>query len=343
MFIEREIMEQPKVLSDCLAANRSAVQAIVGDLNGRDLKSVIIAARGTSDHAAIYAKYCMEIIKGIPVALAAPSVVTLYKRKMNYKDSLVIGISQSGEARDVKEVLEQANAQHACTIAVTNFIDSPLAQCASHHLWCSAGREKSVAATKTFMAEMYLLISLAAHWDRNEELIRALEDLPGMLEKQLKTKDRIKEAVECYKFAEQITILARGLLYPVALEAALKIQETNYLMAKAYSISDFYHGPLAMIERNTPVVILSGNDAAKQDSLAAAGKLKEMGADILLVTDTGDCLDTVDAAIQIPASDPFLAPFHFAAAMQLFAFYLALRKGMNPDEPRNLKKVTITR
>jgi len=343
MFMKMEILEQPKVLVDCREYNREIIIELAKKLRKSDFQNVIIAARGTSDHAAIYAKYCIEILTGIPVSLAAPSVVSIYKRNMDYSKSLVIGISQSGEAQDVNDILTHAREQNACTIAITNFENSPLAKTAEHHLFLNAGVEKSVAATKTFLTQLFLIIELVAYWVEDAELLEALQRLPEVLNKQINESGEIEKATERYKFIDKCVVLARGVLYPIALEAALKIMETSNFFARAFAISDFYHGPLALIEKNLPVLILSSNDATKKDAIDVANRLQQMEADILVSTSSDEITGYANEIIRIPKVHPLIEPLHHVVSMQLFAYYLALQKGLNPDVPRNLKKVTITR
>lgn len=343
MYMYDEIFEQPRVLRECAALNIDIIKAVICELKTRQINNVVIAARGTSDNAATYAKYCIEILTGKPVSLAAPSVITLYKSVMDYKNSLVIGISQSGMAEDVREVLECANQQGACTVCITNAKGSPLDIEAKYPLYCNAGPERSVAATKTFLSEMFIVEAIAALWEENEDIISSLLCVPDALERQLERSEEAIEAAGRYKFADKCLILARGLLYPVALEAALKLQETSYISAKAYAISDFLHGPLAIIEKNTPVILFCGNDAAKQNATAMARKLKDMGADILSFTDSNYQGLGADQTIYVPSADSFAEPFHYALAAQLFAYGMAVHKEINPDMPRNLTKVTVTK
>ncbi len=343
MHMLDEIMDQPRVLRDCGTLNIDKIRAITQEAIRNNIRNVVIAARGTSDHAAVYAKYCIEILTGKPVSLAAPSVITLYGSRMDYKNALVIGVTQSGMAEDVREVLKCANGQGALTVAITNSENSPIAKEAQYHLYCNAGPEKSVAATKTFMSELFILEVLAASWNGEDSLIRSLRNMPDALERQLEKADEVIRAAGRYKFAEKCIILARGLLYPVALEAALKIQETTYMGAKAYAISDFWHGPLAMIEKNTPVILYASSDAAKKDALDIARQLRKMDADILMVTDSTDLAEYANETVFVPSAEPLVEPFHHVAVAQLFAYGLATQKGLSPDEPRSLKKITVTK
>lgn len=339
-----EILQQPEVLKKTVEVNEKVIDKLIQDIKEREIASVIIAARGTSDHAAVYAKYAIETLIGIPVALAAPSVFTMYNRKLAMKNSLVIGISQSGKAADVIEVVKAADQQGAVTMSVTNFVDSPLAATSKYHLFCSTGVEQSVAATKTFTATVYLLINFIAKWAQNKELLAELKNAPELMEKVFSQADAIKELVQRYRFMKECFVLARGINYSIALEAALKIQETTYVRAKAFATSDFHHGPFAMVERDTPVIVYAPEGPSSKDILEMINKLRESNADILIVTNDDEILKLGDSGIKIPKGcSDYVSPLINVTVAQMFACNLSLLKGLNPDSPRGLNKVTITR
>ncbi len=339
-----EILEQPEVLERTIETNRAVIDELISDLKGRDISSVVIAARGTSDHAAVYTKYAIETLIGLPVSLAAPSVFTMYNKQVNMKNSLVIGISQSGKAADAIEVVKSAAAQGAVTMSVTNFVDSPLAEVSKYHLFCDTGIEKSVAATKTFTSTVYLLINFIAKWAQNEELLTELKKTPGIMKTLFEQTDAIKETVRKYRFMKECFVLARGINYSIALEAALKIQETTYVRAKAFATSDFHHGPFAMVERDMPVLVYAPEGPSKNDILEMINKLKDSEADILIVSNNKELLEKGDSSIQIPENiNEYVSPIINVVVAQLFACNLSLLKGLNPDSPRGLNKVTITR
>lgn len=340
----QEIMEQPKVIENGLSLNQKSIDAIVARLGEKKVDNVIIAARGTSDHAGIYGKYIIEIKKGIPVSLAAPSVFTIYEKNVNMANSLVIAISQSGRAADALEVIKSARKQGAPTVAITNFEDSPLANEAEFHLFCAAGLEKSVAATKTFMAQIHLLAQLVAAWSGDEGFKKELDELPALLVKTLDSSEQIKNIVNRYRFMNECFVLARGTNYAIALEASLKIQETCYVRAKGYAISDFHHGPFAMIGEHMPVIVYAPKGESLKDSKEMLQKLRNAGADILVVSNDSETLAMGDCSIQIPdtASD-FITPFINVMVAQIFACNLSVSRGLNPDAPRGLSKVTYTR
>jgi glucosamine--fructose-6-phosphate aminotransferase (isomerizing) len=343
MHMYDEILEQPQILSECREVNAKVIERVAENIKKKKPGCIIIAARGTSDHAAIYARYCFEIMLGIPVSLAAPSVVTLYNGKMDYRDTVVIGITQSGMAEDVRLLIKDAKEQGALTIACTNALSSPVANEAEFHLYCNAGKEQSVAATKTFMAQLYLMAQLVAHLAEDEKLMQALDGLSDGVQTLLKGADKIAAKMKDYTNIDRCFILGRGFAYPIVREAALKLQETTYTLSYAYAISDFWHGPLAMVAKGTPVFLYSSGGAVLQDEIAIMEKLKEIGADIMAITAEKTIADMANRSVMIPEAEPAVLPFYHLVVAQLFAYGLTQAKGLNPDSPRYLNKVTITK
>ena len=342
--MEKEIFEQPSVLTAIRGENESELHRLTLALEEKKPSLVYFAARGTSDHASMYAGYLLGIYKGIPSALSLPSVVTLYDGMLCLKDALVIGVSQSGKAADVLDVIKRANRDGAITVAVTNDPASPMAQQAAFRLSCAAGEEVSVAATKTFTSQMYVLAMFVAQWSRNSALCETLEKVPKALEVAIHCfSDQLERVIQRYRYMRDGFVLARGTSYPIALEAALKLQETNYVRMKGYAISDFYHGPLAQIEQGTPVMLFAGKGPCYSNALEILQKLDEIGAEVILVSDNAELTAGRDLSFSIPdlGSDAG-SPFLFAAFAQMFACRLSMVKGLDPDAPRNLKKVTIT-
>lgn len=339
-----EILEQPQVLRNCLEANRDTVQEVVKAIQDKEITSVYIAARGTSDHAGTYAKYIIEMVTGIPVAMAAPSILTMYHKSLKLGHALVIGISQSGKAADVLEVIKEGNRQGAVTVSVTNFPDSPMAKEAKFHLSCEAGLEKSVAATKTFTSQMMLLANLAAEWAQDEKMKQELRKVPDLVAETLKLGDEITEKVQRYRFMNECFVLARGVNYPIAMEAALKTQETCYIRAKAYAVSDFHHGPFAMIEEDMPVFVYAPKGPSMNDMVEMLNKLKDKNAEMVIISNNPEILGMGATSFRIPDTEnDILSPFLNVAVAQMFACQLSLARGLNPDSPRGLNKVTITR
>ena len=236
----KEIREQPEVLGRILDEGWTEVLSAARNLRERNIRFAMLAARGTSDNAALYAKYLFEVILGIPTALASPSAFTLYESKMKLDDVLVIGISQSGESKDVLETVRRSGELGASTVSVTNDQTSSLAESAEHHFFLRAGEEESVAATKTYTAELLVLYLLAEALNGagapNENVVKLPDQARELLESAWKGTER-------YRYADHLVVTSRGYNLPTAQEAALKLMETNYVVAEAFSAADLRHGP----------------------------------------------------------------------------------------------------
>ena len=341
----QEIFQQPKVLGEIESANKETLTALAKELNAKKITHAVLSARGSSDHAAVYGQYLLGIYKGIVSALAIPSCITLYDGNPDMSGDLVVGISQSGEAADAIAVIEKANEQGAVTVSVTNNQNSPLAKIAKYHLYCNAGLEESVAATKTFTAQMYLLALLCAYWSDNSKLLDSLRALPEALEQAVKSiGSAAAKRVERYRYMFEGFVLARGLCYPVALEMALKIQETCYIKMQGYAVSDFYHGPLAQINPDVPVILLAPAGEALEDSQAMIDRINAMGTQVLVVTDDEALANKSENSVLLPSlGSEVTSAFLFTVFAQCFAESLSVLKGLNPDSPRALKKITITK
>ncbi len=343
--MKKEICQQPVALAESIKYNMPVLEALAAKLRSSQINCVYLAARGTSDHAGTYGKYLIESMIGVPVALAAPSAVTLYSGKLKLENTLVIGISQSGAAADVLEVMKNAKECGAITLTITNTLGSPLAEAADFHLYCNVGLEESVAATKTFGAQLYLMAYVAAMWADDKKMITSLEGVPALMQSVIDRDAEVAELVKRYRFMTDCFMLSRGITYPLAMEACLKTQETNYVKAKAYPISDFHHGPFAMVDDGTAVFVYMPDGPALEDSIAMIDKLKGVDADICIVSDSEKLCEMGTVSFKIPACDgsDAISAFAFAVFAQLFACNLTAVKGRNPDAPRGLKKVTVTK
>ncbi|MHB1394571.1 MAG: SIS domain-containing protein [Clostridia bacterium] len=339
-----EILEQPVTLKRCMDMNYSKISEFVAKIKDMDIDLICIAARGTSDHAGVFGKYIFEIKNGIPVSLSAPSVNTVYGKALKLKNSLVIGISQSGKAEDVLEVVRHAKEQNCITVGITNDADSIIAKEAMYHFSCEAGLEKSIAATKTFLAQMLIISMIAALWANDTVFMERLLQLPEMVGETLKMSEDIKVKAERYRYMNECFVLARGINYPIALETALKVQETSYVRARGYAISDFYHGPLAMIEKDMPVIVFSPKGPTLEYSKEMIERLKSVGAELIVISNEDEAIKAGSTSFRIPETeDDAISAFLNIVVAQQFSCHLAEIKGTNPDSPRSLKKVTITR
>lgn len=339
-----EILEEPSVLERIEKENESALIAFANEFKKRKITHITFAARGTSDHASIFGQYLYTIIGGAVAGLATCSAITAYGADVSYSNDLVIGISQSGSAADVSEVLASARAKGALTLAITNYRDSRLAKAAEHHLFCAAGEELSVAATKTFTSQIALLILSCAYAYDNKALLEDFRKVTPILRETLSfLGDNVSRYSESFVSCEDGFILSRGLSYSIALEASLKLQETCYMKIRGSAVSDFWHGPLAQIEKDTPVIVLCPSGKCLENCDEMAEKIRSIGANLLVVTDNSAIAEKYERSLLLPCTgSEFTSPIVFASFAQCFAESLCAAKGLDPDSPRNLKKVTVT-
>jgi glucosamine--fructose-6-phosphate aminotransferase (isomerizing) len=339
-----EIRQQPDALARTLSLEMRRIEKFKRTLAKRRPRLVVLVARGTSDNAALFGRYLIEITTGIPVSLAAPSIATLYEARVDYRDSLVVAISQSGESTDTNLVLERAREQGAMTIGITNERASSLARLAEHVFLVRAGREKSVAATKTYTGQM-LIFYLLAHALGARFRLPDLERLPDAVEAALRLEPDVNAISERYRFMRHAVVVGRGLNYANAFEFALKLMETCYVVAERFSTADLMHGPIALVEPSFPVFAFAPPGVTWNSISETLDKLKKLGAEIFAITDAGN--REVDAratkVIRLPKRLPeVFTPIPYIVPAQLFAASLAVQKGLNPDRPRTISKVTLT-
>ncbi len=337
----REIAEQPEALERTLRTELPKMHRLASFLQKRDLRLIVLVARGTSDNAALFGRYLLEISTGIPVSLSAPSVHTLYRRKLNLHDALVVGISQSGEGDDINIVLESCKKSGAHVIAMTNHSRSSMAAVAHETFVTRAGQEKSVAATKTYTCQLMLLHMLADTLGGGN--CHSLYPIPEYALASLGLAPRIQSIIERYRFMDRCAVVARGLNYANAYELAIKLMETCYIMAQRFSSADFQHGPIAMVQRDFPMILLAPPGKAFRDMQAMISRLKELQADTLVISSEPSALKNASCAIEMPTRIPDLySAIPYIIPGQIFAEKLSLLKGLSPDSPRSLTKVTKT-
>ena len=351
----KEINETPAIFGRLIGANAETMKKLVAAIKAGKSNNFVAAARGASDHALIFFKYALEVNSNYTCGLSAPSVITLYKGKINYSNSIVIGCSRRGKAADVLEVIKKGNDQGAITIAVTNDTESPIAKEAKFHLFCAAGAENSVAATKTFSAQLYLLLWLASELADKSDYIFTLKNLKAEIESVIPRIDGLTtEYAEKFKDMKGGFVLSRGLTYAIALEATLKLQETGYIQMKGYASSDFYHGPIALVSEETPVIIYCArNDGDEEmqtivraDQIQLIEKTLSLGAPVLLITNdfilTNKFRKVNEAFLNFNVPEEF-SMFAFAIFAQMFACKISCAIGNDPDSPRAMNKITITK
>lgn len=335
-----EIGEQPAVLERTINEEADHLTQIGDHLRQKDIDLIVLVARGSSDNASLFGRYLLEVTTGIPVSLCAPSVYTLYKAKMRLKRAVVIGVSQSGEGDDINQVLDAAGAAGAYTLAVTNQRDSTMARLANEVLEIRAGAERSVAATKTYTGQMMFFYMLAsAIGDKRIEYYR----IPELTSKALELSEKVKEIAQHYSYAENCVVVGRGMNYGNAYELALKLMETCYVVAERFSSADFFHGPLAIVERRFPVIMFSAAGPTNSGDLQLLDRLNELNADRFSITNDQEiAARSSRSVLTAEGVDEFLTPIPFVIPAQLFAAHLAELKGLDPDAPRSLSKVTKT-
>ncbi len=340
-ILEQEIYSQPGVIARLLEHEVQHVRQIVDQLP--PFEYVLIAARGSSDHAATYAKYVWAALAGYPVALATPSLQTLYKTSPRMNGALIVGISQSGQSPDIIAVLAEGKRQGRPTLAITNDGASPLADIADHVIELSAGPERSIAATKTYTAQLAVMALFAAIWNGDQARLTELLDLPTALSATLHEATNMAQLSERYRYMDRCIIIGRGYNYATSFELALKLKELTYIMATSYSSADFRHGPSATIEPGLPVILVMPAGATFDDMLDLAGTLQQREAELLVISDVPQALELAKTALPLATPVPeWLSPINAILPGQLLALHLALAKGLNPDIPRGLQKVTRT-
>jgi glutamine---fructose-6-phosphate transaminase (isomerizing) len=345
MALRDEILEQPAVLQRWLDTQMGSARNIAEAIRHRDVEFVFLAARGTSDHAGVYAQYVWGSRNTLPVALAAPSLFTMYPDAPCVDRALVIGISQSGQSPDVVGVIAEGRRQGAITLAVTNDTGSPLAQAAEYCLDIHAGREEAVAATKTYTAQLLALAALSAALAGNrQEDLAALHMVPGAVEAALALEGDAERIAAQHRSMGHCVVLGRGYNYATAQEWALKLKELAYVLADVYSTADFQHGPIAIVERGFPVLALASEGAVFADQLALLSRLRDdYGADLLVISDSDEALALAGTSMRLPAGLPeWLTPIVSIVPAQLYCYHLTRHKGFDTEKPRTLRKVTLT-
>ena len=320
------------------------ISAIAEEVRARGVECVLIAARGTSDNAAIFAKYLFGAMNRLPVALAAPSLYTVYESPPRLRKALVLAISQSGTSPDVVSVVKDARRQGVFTIALTNTPGSALALAAERTISCRAGEERSVAATKTYTAQLTALAMLSAALSEDEGRLRSLRQVPKAVAETLALSGDVSRRASRYRGMDRCVVISRGYNYATAFEIALKVKELSLVVAEPYSSADFAHGPIALLQPGFVTLVIAPGGQVFPDMLRLLIVAKERGADLIVISDRQQALELAQTPLPLPVClDEWLSPIAAVVPGQLFAYHLALAKGLDPDHPRGLQKVTLTR
>jgi glucosamine--fructose-6-phosphate aminotransferase (isomerizing) len=339
----KEIHEQPEVLQRLLDREKPAAQQIAQAIVKHEITQVTIAARGTSDNAGRYAKYVFGAMNGLIVGLAAPSLFTIYQRPPKFRNALVLGISQSGASPDIIAVLAEARRQGAVTAVITNEPDSPLAAQGDFVIDLHAGTEKAVAATKTYTSELGTIALISTLLSNEKEAQAALEHIPAAMSAALSSNEVVMRAAHRWREAKRAVTVGRGFNYATAFELALKLKELTYTVVEPYSSADFLHGPLAIIERDFPVMVIAPNGPILNEMRSFIETLRQYQAQVICISDDPQTLDLAQIPVAAPAGIPeWLSPLTAVIPGQLFALHLASIRGYNVDAPRSIHKVTET-
>jgi|SRR5579859_3759930 len=339
-----EIGEQPEVVARLIDTQLTAVRALATLIRARDPSAIVLVARGSSDNAAVYGRYLFEVCNRRLTSLAAPSGLTLYGRGPRLDQTVVIGVSQSGQGEDVVAYVAEARDQGAITVAIVNDENSPLAQTAAWVLACRTGPELSIPATKTVTAQMTLLALLSVALDAEGSSAAVLDELPGALRTALDGRATAAELAGLLAPTTIGSVIGRGFAFPPALEIALKLKETSYTRAEPFSAADFLHGPVTLVEANFSALLVDVGGRSSQSAQEIAVAVRRRGGQAALIR-AGDVLapsDLPNLSVAVPVGEPF-APIVALVLGQLFAVELALARGLDPALPRGLHKVTSTR
>jgi glucosamine--fructose-6-phosphate aminotransferase (isomerizing) len=342
--LHSEILEQPDVLARLLGDQREEIGSVARAVRARGCAGVFLAARGSSDNAGLYAKYLWGAHNRLPVALAAPSLFTLYASPPTIKDMLVVGISQSGQSPDIVSVIREGRAQGALTLSITNDPGSPIAEAAEFVVDTGAGPERAVAATKSYTAQLMAVAMLSVALEGSSDRRRQLAGVPDLVRGALSEDRVIEDLARRYVPMSRCVVLGRGYNFATAFEWALKLKELAHVSAEPYSSADFQHGPTAMVSPDLPVLAVAPEGAIFEDVMALLETLvSELGVELVAISNREEALSIAGAALRLPSELPeWLSPLVSVVPAQLFCYHLTRAKGFDAENPRRLSKVTRT-
>ncbi len=358
-FMQKEIFEQPRAITDTIAGRVKSGHADVflpelglSEQELKDVKRLVLLACGTSYHAALVGKFLVEHLARVPVEVDLGSEYR-YRDPLVSAADLVVAISQSGETADTLAALREATSKGAKSLAICNVVGSSLTRETAGVIYTHAGPEIGVASTKAFTTQLTALYLLALHLGRvrgtidqarGKELVEDLVQLPGLVAQALESQDQVRQVAEDYQHAEDFLYLGRGICYPVALEGALKLKEISYIHAEGYPAGEMKHGPIALIDEDMPVVVLASQNDVLEKVLANMAEVAARQGSLICVTeaDNHSARSLAHAVITVPHAPPLLAPVLLTIPLQLLAYHVAVLRGTDVDQPRNLaKSVTV--
>lgn len=341
-ILKKEILQQPVIINRLIKQETKGISSICTTLRGK-FRYVVIAARGTSDNAARYAQYLLGAQNRYQVALATPSLFSIYKTPPNLKDSLVIGISQSGESPDIVAVISEARKIGCPTLTITNNPNSPLAKQSEFIINIHAGDENAIAATKTYTASLTALAIFSKYLQDDHRGITKIEALPNLMQETIMNSLDLLPAIQRFRYIDSCAVIGRGYNYASAFEIALKIKELTRVMAEPYSSADYRHGPIAIAQPGFPIMIVSPRGVISSDMNELIDNLVERRAEIILISNQTNKANKSQLFFRLPTEiEEWLSPIVSVIPGQLFAMQLALEKHMNVDKPAGLTKITQT-
>jgi len=342
-YLYQEIHQQPDVIRRLVNTPPAGIAALAEEVKSRGIRHIFLAARGTSDNAGRYAKYLLGAHNRMVVSLAAPSLFTIYKQPPDLSDSLVLGISQSGKSPDIVTVLKEGQRQGALTAAITNIPDSDLGRAAEIVIGLEAGKETSLAATKTYTAQLLIIALLSAALDPAPQYTDDLQAFPEKIKSIFQEEESVRALAEKHRAMNHCIMIGRGFNYASAFEFAIKMKELTYTVALPYSSADFLHGPIALINEGYPLFIFAPSGKLIKEMEDLVEKVRERQGKVILISDLHEVLATGDEQILLPGDIPeWLSPISAIIPAQMFAMYLAHARGYDVDSPRGLHKVTET-
>lgn len=330
----KEILEQPSKIQECHDYNMAKINELASIIKKFNPQNIVIVGRGTSMHVGIYAKHILELYYHIPVSIASQSIFTVYDSYTDMSKSLVIGISQSGGGKDTLTVIKKARECGALTVSIVNNLESDLTKASEHVLYCNADKAVAYPATKTFVTSLYLITKLAYEITRNDELNISEEKLINVINNTINRNNEIKEKAQLLKENKEIIVLGRGLALSIAMETGLKIKEACQVNINAFPISEFYHGPIAILDRSIPVLLFDIDKEVRNDVLGMINRVNEKNVPLFLISNNNE-----NSTIKLNSEDGIYSFFEAAIVIQLLTCELALAKGYNPDYNDALGKI----
>ncbi len=345
MSLHSEIHEQPGCLEGLLRTQRRAAEEIASAIQKKDIRFVFIAARGTSETAGRYANYLWGAENQLPVAFAAPSLFTYYNQPPQLRSALVVGISQSGRSPDIVSVITEGKRQGCLTLAITNEVNSPLANEADFVFDIGAGDENAVAATKTYSTELMAIAMLSSALKHDGARWKELDKVPEWIQIALQQDNEVNVKAQHYRSLSDCVVLGRGYNYPTAYEWGLKLKELAYIKAASFSSADFMHGPIAMVDGSFPIFAVVTEGAVAKSVIDVLRELRfGRSAELLVISDLNEAQNLAHTSLTLPNGIPeWLNPLVSIVPAQLFCYHLARVKGYDTESPRGIHKVTETR